>query len=90
MEPNMIPVDALTVSLVALAGVRLLGMIVFFDLWVKQREPKYFLLLSGWLLVTIGSAWGLYTHLAWDAMEHQLFSLLSGLGTFWIGCGILA
>jgi PAS domain S-box-containing protein len=90
MEPNMIPVDALTVSLVTLAGVRLLGMIVFFDLWVKQREPKHFILMSGMLLVTIGSAWGLYTHLAWDAMEHQLFSLLSGLGTFWIGCGILA
>lgn len=90
MDPNGLKFDALALSLVTLVSIRLLGTIVFIDLWLKMRRPKYLLLLFGWLFVSISSAWGLYTHLAWQEMEHVFFSLLSGLGTFWIGCGILA
>jgi PAS domain S-box-containing protein len=82
-------IDALTISLSTLAGLRLLGMLVFLDLYNQKREKKHLLLILGWGLAATGSAWGLFTHLAWGEMEHYLFSLLAGLGTFWIGCGAL-
>jgi len=82
-------VDALTTSLVILIGTRFLGMMVFLDFYIQKREFKYLLFLLGWLTMLLGSIWGLYTHLALDVMEPTYFSLLSGLGTFWMGCGIL-
>ena len=88
--PNItIALDPLTIVLVMLTSVRLLAAILFLDLWLQKRTPKHFLLLSGWLTLTLSTGWGLYTHLFWPAMEHTFFSLVSGLGTFWIGCGIL-
>lgn len=81
--------DALTISLLTLACLRLLGMLVFLDLFIQKRESKHLLLALGWGCVAAGSLWGVYTHLAWGGLENYFFSLMAGLGTFWIICGAL-
>jgi signal transduction histidine kinase len=81
--------DALSISLGGLMLVRFLGMLVFIDLYLQKREMKYFVLILGWLAAASGSAWGLYSHAVLGAMENHYFSLLAGIGSFWIGCGAL-
>ena len=81
--------DALSISLAILTFIRFLGMLVFVDLYFQKRESKYLVLILGWLTVAIGSAWGLYTHVARGEMENYIFSLLAGFGSFLIGCGAL-
>lgn len=90
MNLNVFSNDPLAVSLVTLFGIRFFGMLVFLSLYREKKLNKYLLLTSGWLFVCLGSAWSLYTHLSWGAMENHISSMLSALGTFWIGCGILA
>lgn len=87
MQTNAL--DALTLSLGSLAAIRLLGMLVFVDLYIQKRERIYILLILGWLCVASGSAWGLYTYTVQGALENYFFSLLAGMGTFWIYCGAL-
>lgn len=82
-------IDGLYISLITLAGIRLLGMLVFIHLYCQKREKKYILLAAGWFCVASGSIWGLYTHITSGAMDHYFTSLMAGLGTFWIACGAL-
>lgn len=82
-------IDALNISLLTLAGIRLLGMLVFVHLYSQKRDKKYILLAAGWLCVAAGSILGLYTHVASGTMDHYFTSLLAGLGTFWIITGAL-
>lgn len=82
--------DALTLSLVTLAGIRLVGTLVFLDLWLQKRDVRFLLLVLGWLCTVVASAWGLYSHVALGQMEEFYFSLAAALGTFWIGCGALS
>ncbi len=89
MTPQPDSFNTLTISLVILTGIRLLGTIEFLTLWIKEHQPRHLILFAGWLTVTLGAGWGLYTHLMWAEMEHYFFGVLAGLGTFWIGCGIL-
>ncbi len=81
--------DALTISLLTLAGIRFFGMLIFIHLYHQKKEKKYILLASGWLLITAGSAWALHTHVASGAMDHFFSSLFAGLGTLWILFGTL-
>ncbi|MBI9046886.1 MAG: PAS domain S-box protein [Anaerolineaceae bacterium] len=81
--------DPLSISLGILALVRFLGMLVLIDLYLQKQEAKYMVLILGWLLAAVGSAWGLYTHSVLGEMDNHFTSLLTGLGTFWIGCGAL-
>ncbi len=82
-------IDALHISLITLAGIHFLGTLVFIDLYIQKREKMYVLLLSGWLIMTLGSIWALSTHIASGAMDHYFSSLMAALGTFWIICGAL-
>jgi len=81
--------NTLTISLTILAAVRLIGALVFLDLFLQKRERKYILLCAGWLTLMAGSAWGLSTHLVRGEMENYWFSLLAGFGTYLVGCGAL-
>ncbi|MFZ5821188.1 MAG: ATP-binding protein [Chloroflexota bacterium] len=81
--------DTLTISLATLAGIRLLGALVFVDLYFQRRARYYLLLVLGWTCLALGSAWGVYTHTVRGAMEHYIFSLFAGMGTFWLYCGAL-
>lgn len=81
--------DSLALSLVILALVRVMGMLVFIDLFLQKRDSKYVVLILGWFAGAAGSAWGLFTHVNSGEMENFITSLLAGMGTFWIGCGAL-
>jgi len=82
-------IDALVVSLLLLVGIRLMATFVFVHLYIQKRERRYILLIAGWLCVTIGSAWGLYTYISSGTMDLYFTSLLAGLGTLWILFGAL-
>ena len=81
--------DSLSLILIALTGIRFLGMLLSVNLYISKRETKYLVLISGWLIGAIGSAWGLYTHVVLGEMASFSFSLLAGFSTFWLGCGAL-
>lgn len=81
--------DSLSLILITLTGIRFLGMLLFVNLYISKRETKYLVLISGWLIGAIGSAWGLYTHVVWGEMASFSFSLMAGFSTFWLGCGAL-
>jgi signal transduction histidine kinase len=82
-------IDALIVSILTLACIRLLGMLVFIHLYHQKRDKKYILLVAGWLCLAAGSTWSLYTLVVLGAMDHYFSSLLAGLGTLWILFGSL-
>ncbi len=82
-------IDSLVVSLLLLVGIRLMASFVFIHLYIQKRERRYILLMTGWLCVTIGSAWGLYTYFSSGTMDSYFTSLLAGLGTLWILFGAL-
>ncbi|HKK63856.1 MAG TPA: histidine kinase dimerization/phospho-acceptor domain-containing protein, partial [Bacteroidales bacterium] len=82
-------IDALHISLLTLAGIRLLAMIVFIHLFSQKREKKYILLAAGWFIMAAGSIWALYTYVVSGVMDHYFSSLLAGMGTFWVICGAL-
>ena len=82
-------IDALHISLFTLAGIRLLGMLVFIHLFSHKRDKKYILLAAGWFCVAAGSIWALYTYVVSGTMDHCFTSLMAGLGTLWIICGAL-
>jgi len=81
--------DALSTNLLLLMSIRLVGMFVFIDLLLQKWRRYYILLILGLFTTAAGSAWGLYTYTVLGEMENYYFSLLAGMGTFWVGCGAL-
>jgi PAS domain S-box-containing protein len=86
---NTINFDPLTISLTLLLIIRLLGGLVTIDLFLRKKERKYVLIMLGWFCQAGGVLWGIYTYVVRGAMESMLFSLLAGMGTFWLYCGVL-
>jgi PAS domain-containing protein len=81
--------DSLSLSLSILVAVRILGILIFIDLFIQKRDTKYLILILGWMTGAIGTSLGLYTHTIFGEMEHTINSMLGALGTFLVFCGAL-
>jgi PAS domain S-box-containing protein len=78
----MITIDDVTISMMALIGVRFLASLVFIELFFRRREIKHAVLGLGWLVYMAGPVAGLAAYAATGYADHPLFAYSAALGTF--------
>ena len=70
----MIIIDDVSISMLALIGVRFLASLVFIELFLRRREIKHAVLGLGWLVYTAGPVAGLWTYAATGYADHPFFA----------------